>query len=252
MAGHLIIFLLSARMLAQPLWTGDTAAIHPEGTSEVGVFSPYIHSFGTWEVSTYPIWDLLAPGITVKKQWYAKAGIAIASRHGLEYPTFLLKSMARNGAGGIIPPDSSIPHILSMENTLLVTWSVGSRTSISFKMEADTAGTFGASDFPTIDFALAYPRTAHYHTHFSVLAGSDIQIRLPSPAKWIKALELLVDIDVFYMPRYATNHMFEHKTALYVQFSTWALIAGYKLSWGPLPSGTDFRIFPIIDALWTF
>ena len=80
-----------------------------DGAWDVGIFAPLRHGLSEdLEISSHPITAFWNGNFALKKGWGELGGWGVSTRHGFSYPTRLLAAFARDGAGGILPPDAKI------------------------------------------------------------------------------------------------------------------------------------------------
>ena len=242
----LLIALLLPSLAIASNWTAGTAHTSPKGTMEVGLFNPlkYAVSDDT-ELATFPIDNLLFPNLAIKHQWKQNASWAFASQHSLSYPSLLLKTISREGSGGILPNNSDIPQLLTLNNQFLVSYTTPS--GMIFTPQIGIELTYGAEAdrFPTIDLPLIYQRTASYHSGYTVNGGIDIDGDINS--HWAYSL----DLDFYYLPNMDGDTSIEHKALLqYFTGRHMTLMAGYKFIRAEYPFGQNTRLIPLVDILW--
>lgn len=239
------------------IWSAGSAFTIPRGRFEVGIFQPLQYGFNeSTEFYGFPLLFFIMPNFGVKKRWPEVEGINLTTMHTISCPTFLLKTISREGTGGILPKEAIIPFILSFENHVLTTFIVNKYLAITPKAGFALSLVSGNSDFPTIDYHLFYPRTADYHESPTFNFGLDLQ------GKIIFDFDYYVDGDIFLLALEEGNFTFEHKfMILWKKSSGFNILAGYKYSIGKFPftinkklypSGYDSKFFPIIDLQWGF
>ena len=242
----ILIILCAGTLFAEnAVWHDGSANTLPEGRIEVGLFQPLRYGLNeTFELSTFLLADILIPNITAKKFWINYYGIDFASKHSLIFPTPLLNTIAREGAGGILPANSKIPFILVLNNQILSTYEFLPDFELTIKLGLSQAIVSGRKDFPTIDLPLVYNRTSVYHENNLFNCGIDLRGIL------YKNIDFLIDYDHFFLPRDYADFCVEHKGLLIWKINRkFALSAGYKLVYSDYPSklqrNTD--VFPLID-----
>ena len=243
LAGVLSVLFVGPTLLhAQPSWTAGTAKTVAPERLELGVFGPVRYGLSErLEVATHPGWAVLSPNLSAKISW-GKAGTwRFATRHRLAYPTPLLRTLSRRGAGGILPGNAQVPHIFALNNAVLASTDLGNEYLLTLDLGLIVAPRFGSSNMPTIDFPFAYPRTAAYHTLGTGHAG----VRLDGPIAG--PVGFRADVDTFVMPEWG-DVAFEHGiTIIWSITPDWRLSAGYRLSVGSYPFGWDWRVVPVAD-----
>lgn len=242
----LVISFVTLSLFAESsIWSKGTTDVLPQGRWEVGVFQPLSYGLNeTMELSTFALADLVMPNITLKKFWKNMEGWKFTSKHSLLYPSILLNVMAKEGALGILPDNSVIPHIFVLSNQFMISYKYNEYLNIIPKIGFSAALVAGDSDFPTIDMPFVYNRTSIYHENVMFNVGLDVRGNISSK------FEYLVDIDKFIMDKEYCEFSYEHKAMLIWKINRkFALSGGYKLTYSDYPSkmqrSTD--IIPLID-----
>lgn len=232
------------------IWSNGSTDVLPKGRWEVGIFQPLSYGLNeTTELSTYALTDLLMPNITIKKFWKDLEGWKFTSKHSLIYPTIFLNTIAKEGAGGILPDNSKIPQILVSSNQFLISYKLNEYLQFIPKIGFSAALVGADSDFPTIDQPFIYNRTSVYHEKIMFNVGLDVRGNITPK------FEYVVDVDKFIMDKEYCEFSYEHKLMIIWKINRkFALSGGYKLSHSDYPSqmqrNTD--IIPIIDLQMGF
>ena len=133
---------LAASAHSQP-WSAATAHTLAPGTLDAGLFQPVRYGIGSRiELSSSAV-GILSPGVDVKLGWRDAGAWRLATQHGVNYPTPLLRLFSREGIGGMLPSDSSVPHLLSFRNRILATravaadhgWECADAASVPMRMQ---------------------------------------------------------------------------------------------------------------------
>ena len=230
-------------------WSGNTAFVLPEKRVEVGLFQPLRYGFSEQlEFSMHPLLFFVMPNIDLKWAHGTKGSFALASRHGITYPTPLLRLLAKEGIGGLISPEFEIPHIFSFQNELLASTSVFDNHMFTGKIGVNLGLRSGEIDSrTTIDLPIVFARTSLYYNDFGLNFGGDMQGPL------FKKVDYLVDVDVFYYPTADAdvNCTIEHKGLLtWKKSASFQLCLGYMLSYGEYPFGDQWHLLPLFDVQW--
>ena len=242
----LLAGLLSTAVHAGAGKTHGTAAVLDKGEWEVGLYTALRRGMGDGlELSIHPLTAILSPHIAVKKAWVREGDWHLASRHSLIYPTPLLRFLAREGTGGIIVADATIPHIIAADNRLLLSRDLTKRTTLSLRGRMMLGAELGESSWPTIDMPLAYTRTAAYQDHLATAAGVQLDGRI-----W-RHLYYRAEIDGWLLP---------------LSEGAWAAEARPSLIWRPTgrfttavgatgivaeyPYGRAWHVLPSFDLIW--
>jgi hypothetical protein len=228
--------------------THGTADILDAGEWEIGLYAPLRRGFsGGWEISLHPLTALASPNVAVKKQWVDGGDWSLTSRHSLHFPARLLRALAREGTGGILVADATIPTIAATDHRLLASTQLGESTMLSLSARVLLGLEFGDSQWPSLDMPIAYPRTAAYQDTAAFAAG----IQLDGPI-W-KSLNYRWATTVWALPFSEGRWAAESKTALpwrpndsfTAQLSLTGTLADY-------PYGTDWHLLPGFDFIWSW
>jgi len=219
---------------------------------EVGVFGPLRFGLADQlEISAHPLWLFLIPQIAVKKGWTLWQDWHLASRHQLIYPTMLLRALAREGAGGVLPPSSEIPHLLTFQNELWMSRPFGAQNWFTARVGVLASPRVGPSDFPTIELPVVYPRTASYHSDFTAYLSAHWlreEIRL-----WGFPFGVQLAATVFALPEAGGRfHLEQDGEILLGTSDRFRASLGYKWIYGEYPFGAMANLLPIFDLQWGF
>ncbi|MFU8803855.1 MAG: hypothetical protein ACNA8W_08620 [Bradymonadaceae bacterium] len=243
----LAILGLSSPAFAQSTnWVDDTAYTAGQGEWEIGLFGPVRYGLvDTVELSMHPLIAILMPNASAKVAWIRDEEWQIATRHGISYPTPLLRTLSKEGIGGVLPSHARVPHIISLNNEVLVSRFVAWNHLMTWKIGVHFAPRFGSSEWATIDLPLVYARTAAYHGTATGRVGVDFHGPL------IGKFDYAIDADVFMMPGMEGSFGVEHGTKLTWHLSDrFVLQAGYKVTYGGYPFGNQFHVLPVVDMQW--
>ena len=227
------------------IWSEGTAYILPQKRVELGLFQPLRYGQSqNIEWSTHPIYFFIIPNFSLK--WFNGFynNLAIASRYSVYYPTMLLRTIAREGTGGIISPEFDIPQMVAFNGEALFSKSLNQNTLITLKIGLAFGIKFGGLDErTTIDLPLVYYRLAVFYHGYQLRSGLDLDGHLYK--RWHFAL----DADYYYIPSVENNKAFEHKGLLIWKKSEMTQYTlGYKLVYGEYPFGSQWHLFlPIFD-----
>lgn len=244
----LLMLLSAGRASARSTrWSIGTADTLPRGRLETGIFSPLRYgAVEGFEVSSHPLLCALMPNVGFKVGIMDAGEWSAAMRHSLHYPTPLLRLLAREGTGGILPAAATVPQIIGWSPEMLASYAPSPDRVVTAKLGLLLAATFGDSDMPTIDLPLVFPRTAAYHNGATVIGGLDLDSKL------VGGLWVLLDLDLYIMPWDQGSFALEHALMLTYRTGGIALSAGYKLVFGEYPFGTDVHILPLLDLAFAW
>lgn len=231
-------------------WTSGTAQLLPRGRMEIGLFQPLRYGWSDHiEISTHPLIDFVMPNLNVKWAHNSLGKFQFATKHGIYYPTPLLRLISREGTGGIISPEFEIPHMVSIYNEIILSHQLHKnhqltgKLGFSFAIKSD-----GLDSRTTIDLPIIFPRLAVFYHGFVSRAGLEIQ------GKLFKRWNYFADTDVFYTPTSDEAFAAEHKGLLiWTKSSRFQICLGYKLVYGEYPFGTQWHLFlPLFDLQWAW
>ncbi len=231
----------------------DSARLVPAGRMELGVFAPLRWGVAErLELSFYPLWMLVAPNLALRVGWGRAGGLEWASDHSLGYPTPLMRLLAREGTGGIVPSDVLYPHLISLANHLLATRELPGGHLLSARLGGQVAKNLTAFDGPEfwsqVEWHYAWPRTAAWFTGWSLDGGLAAQGPLTGPFGY------RITLDGFHFPGLKGDRAVEWSVV-----ATWRprpgleLHAGATWSWARFPYGTRTSVaLPLVDLVWAF
>jgi hypothetical protein len=229
-------------------WSSGTALLLPEGRMEIGIFQPFRYGWTkSLEFSMHPLAAFIIPNLSLKWSHGQNNGYFFASRHSIIYPTLLLRSVSKEGTGGLISPEFNIPHMISIYNEVVMSKEVMANHLLSFKAGANFALKSGSLDQrTTIDLPIIFPRLAVYYHRFNFRFGSDLR------GKFFRRWDYLLNTDLFYTPAGNENFAFEHEgLLLWNKSERFQFFIGYKLAYGEYPFGTQWHLlFPMLDLQW--
>lgn len=231
-------------------WSSGTAYLLPAGRWEIGVFQSLRWGYSeSLEISTHPLAFFVMPNLAVKWSHGFYRDFKISTRHSLYYPTPLLRTIAREGTGGIISPEFDIPHLVSIYNEVLISKLIAKGHLITGKagfcvaIESDEL-----NDRTTIDLPLVFPRLNVFYQGYGFRGGCNLE------GKLVRRWNYLADVDVFYYPGADEAMAFEHKgLLLWTKSQRFQLCFGYKLTYGEYPFGTQWHLLgPLFDLVWAW
>ncbi len=229
------------------IWTNSTSEVLPAKAKEIPLFGvKRIGLRNDKELQIHPIFFFLYPHVGLKKQWGNKGDWTIGSYHSIAYPSLLLKSMAREGTGGILPKTSVIPQIITTKNEVFATKMISNQFFVMASLGVELAASFGDADFPTIDFPFAYRRTAVYHDKIvpklGIAFGGHISAKV----------DFMIDVNAYKMFSETGGLILENKAFVFWRKSDrFGLKAGFATAFGRYPYGLDFRIMPALDLVFS-
>lgn len=231
-------------------WSSGTAYLVPTGRWEIGLFQSLRYGYSeSLEFSTHPLAFFLMPNLNVKWSHGSHRSLKISTRHSIYYPTPLLRTISREGTGGIISPEFDIPHMVSIYNEVLFSKPITSSHLITGKAGFCISIKSGDLDEGTsIDLPLVFPRLNVFYQGYGFRSGCKLE------GKLVKRWSYLVDIDGFYYPGANEKIAFEHTgLLLWTKSRRFQLCFGYKLTYGDYPFGTQWHLLgPLFDLVWAW
>ena len=230
------------------IWSSGTAYLLAAGRWEIGVFQPLRYGYSeNLEFSTHPVVFFIIPNLNAKWSHHPIDGFDFATQHQIYYPTLLLRTLSREGTGGIISPEFHIPHMISIYNEMVLSKPIAEKYLITGKIGFNLALKSGTlDDRTTIDLPLVFPRLSVFYHGYGFRSGVDLVRKMSE--HW----NVLVDADLFFYPNADEDFAFEHKgLMLWNKSNGFQFCAGYKLTFGKYPFGTQWHLLaPIFDVQW--
>jgi len=226
--------------------THGTASVLADGEWEIGVYAPLRRGMGNdVELSIHPLVALLSPHLVVKKAWKPDGEWRLASRHSLFYPTPLLRSLAREGTGGVIVADAVIPPILVSDNRIIVGRTLSDTTILSLSGRLMLGAELGESNWPSLHMPLAYTRMAAYQDNVAMALGTQLDGRLFS------TFHYRIDLDGWALPLSEATWATEAKvTAHWRPSDRFTAQTGATAVVGAYPYGNNWHVLPAFDLIW--
>lgn len=242
-------------------WSDGTARTIPQNRFEMGILhtpARYGISDNT-ELITYPLWDALIPGIYVKRFWTDSHAYLITTTHGMFSPTPLLRFVAQEGTGFLLPPDNYVPMFVVLESYLLISRPIINDHIATAKLGGKVAVAIDdhTNDYPpyrrlqTIDYPFIFSRTA-FLTKTPGISPS-IGISFDGPV----ARHLTYSFDCSYFFFALRDNLREE------EMTSWAFEPSGYLAWhvsdsftfqvgaaysiGSYPFGNNWVIYPTVD-----
>ena len=240
-------------LFSAPVWAGagsthGTAVVLEEGQWEIGLYAALRRGFSDGlELSIHPVTAFQSPHLGIKKSWSDQEDTHWASRHSLIYPTPLLKSLAREGTGGILAADSILPHIVVSDNRVMHSREISENTTVTVSGRLMLAASFGESNWTGIHMPLAYPRTAAYQDGLASAAGIQIDGII------VESIRYRVDLDGWYLPLSAGQWALEAKGTIPWQPSeSFTAQATATAIFAEYPYGTAWHLLPGFDFIFSW
>ena len=235
-------------------WDSHSAHIMPPKKWSVGIFHPIRYGIKDGlELSSHPGWFFVLPNASFKVPFSDFKSFNTATRLSFVYPTPLLNMLSRKGIGGIIDPNLTIPPMLGVSGSFIMSREV-LRVNLTVKAGLDFGLVFGDLDVRSnIDLPIVYHRLEVFHNGWGLHSGLDIDKNLT------KKIRIFMDVDLRFIPdtskkgkrkNYAMrsgDYSIEHKMLLIWEHSSkFRIMTGYKLVSGDYPYGKQTRLLPYI------
>ena len=252
-----ICFVCSVIIGQQRIWDSHSAHTLPAKRWSVGVFQPIRYGISdNLETSFHPGWFFIMPNASFKVPHSDLGSFKTAKRISLIYPTPLLNMLSREGIGGLIDPNLTIPPMLGVSGSLLF-----SKDALGFnltsKVGLDIGLVMGELDTRSnIDLPIVYHRLEVFHNKWGLHAGLDLVKEVS------KDLELFLDLDLRLLPDFdkgnesqeysmrSGDYSIEHKLLVsWNRGNRFRILVGYKLVAGDYPYGKQMRLLPYIPML---
>ncbi len=243
------IILLSSFNSAQDStsvdWLYGSAEIISPGQWEIGLFQPLVRSLSSdLQISLHPIIFFVMPNGTLTKTWGSVKQWKIASRHGLCYPTLLLRMVTKEGIWGFISPEFDIPGILLASNDLLASM-VNTSYKLTFKAGITIAVKGDEIDSRTsIDLPLIYNRLSPLYSGNYIKIGGDYQLTLN------RKTVFFLDFDYFLLNNSGNYTALEHTALICRSKNKRQISIGYKFITAEYPFGVQKHLLPVFDIRW--
>lgn len=244
----IILFLTAfgARQVKAVDNSAGTAYAMEKGQVQIGFFAPLQIVFSdSVEWKTHPLLFVLMPNLELKLAHKSIKKIDWATKHGFFSPTYLLRQTAREGTGGFISPEFSIPPMAAIYNGIVLSKIISQKHILSLNAGFQFALKSGKLDKrTTIDLPFIYPRLAVFYSGYQFLTGMNAAGKLSD--RWGY--------------RFSVSGFWEKEHALESSgFISWSskgktqLRLGYFLSYAQYPFGKQAHLFfPTLDIVWRF
>jgi hypothetical protein len=202
------------------------------------------------EVSLHPVAFFVVPNVDVKVGWGEPGGVALASVHGLSYPTPLMRLLSREGTGGILPADVTFPHVVSTSQHLYASIPIRSHLltgRLGGRLAWNVTEFDGPRFWSEVEWHFVWPRAAAWYTGWSVDGG------LSAQGPVVGRFRYRADVDLFLMPGLDGDRAVEWRLLLEWRRSRrFRLAGGAAFSWAAFPYGERllWPPFPVLDATW--
>ncbi len=229
-------------------FSNDNALTIGDNNRQIGLFKPFIIGTPEIEISTHPLLFLIKPNFKIKKYLGKRHNLDFAGRFGFDYPSLLLKTLEREGTGGVLSIDETIdpiPHLFILSSELLLTKKIAA-LQITNKIGLSLCPGCDLDSRNIIDLPIIYPRMKLYDSKILQNVGLDIKYFVSEKIK------INTDLDFLIIPK--ENTFIEHKLLFnYFLSKKISFTTGYKLVYGKYPYGKYLDLFPLLDITfyWT-
>lgn len=237
-----------------PVWSGKHALVIPDRRLELGLFGSSHYGWRGLEFSLHPIWFFALPHAEMKAQTGAVGERSLSAvQLRLSYPTAFLELVAREGAGGLLPPNSSPPQALQVELDYLLTTFAGPLSrgyrhmaTVSVGAALAVSGSFTPRELPLLDFPFAYPRLAAVYT------GGVPRFAVHFEGPLLQKLHYEVSATYYAMPDLpdvSAPFALEPTGQVEYRFTDQVAVSlGVRTSVAKYPYGTRFHALPYADV----
>lgn len=237
---------LSPGFTQQMLWSYGTARTLPTGQQEFGILHPFqIGASDNLEVSAQPLLGLtLCPNISFKNQWYKDMWI-ISSRHAFCMPTMLLRTIRETGWKDFIPDTLEIPYVFNFRNEFLATRQLNLNMKITAKAGFEFSLRAGGDSLPALSHPLVYLRSTTLNNRVLWYAGAQYDTKV------YKNFNAMADLCFISSGLGIKDWAIEHKGYfIWNKSLKFAVLIGYKMSYGSYPDKNRYFIIPVADLIW--
>jgi hypothetical protein len=197
MMRSLFLMSLVVGSSAEALEARDTAEVLKKGDVNAGVFGPLNVGLGDgMELQTHPLVSLLSPNAVLRKRHGQFAGGALTGEYGLSVPTYGLRFLQGDKAGGFFPASRSLPLLVVPRLGAVWTKACSSKAVLSARGDLAVGVPFGPVDVPStgeglLDLLFA-PVVGSYRARLGVMYDRALLERLRLRADlqvWLHGLE---------------------------------------------------------------
>jgi len=240
--------MFSQDSLTKNYWTNGTAYTIPKNSWELGLLTASRYGISkNLEISAHPLMFFLMPQVQLKVGWGEYSGFQLATEHGIFYPTVFMRLVAREGTGGLISPEFTIPQMFAIYNRFLTSYRPFRDAILSAYAGIAFSFKFGPlNPQSTIDLPVIYPRLAVFYNQPEFDIGIDFR------GKFVPRFGWLFSIKNFIVCGTPDNFFLENKGVLAYtsKKETLRVEAGYKLCFGRYPAGPQWHLLPAVDLVF--
>ena len=238
------------------IWTSETAYTTSLKNGNISLLTPSrVGIKGGMELSSLLAADFWVPNLMIKRTHFNKKDFLIATRHGLYSPSPGLNWAQKKGHQTIVDSLTSVPHIVTIRNEVIVSKSFDGGLScssprpyliITAAFAADLGVPFEENDLKQIDEHLLGSRNP-------ALTGRGLLInaRIRADAELSKTMYLEGGLKFFSGDMFGNMAMEHHAALQNFIFKNTSVTLGYILSIGNF-SSANIKLFPSFDLTWYF
>jgi len=202
----------------------------------------------------HPLMLFLSPSLSVKYNFYNNNNLLISSVHGFNYPTLFMRLIKGKGTGGFISPEFNIPHIFSINNSIIATIILNKNHFLtgSFGMEF-ALNNSKLEPGTSIDLPLILPRSMVYYKNMG------FNLKFIGEGNLFEDFNYHLKNEFFFFPVKDDVYDYEYQNTSNSFFweltgnifwnirNTFKLGIGSKLCYGTYPFGIKWHLIPVID-----
>jgi hypothetical protein len=200
------------------------------------------------ELGLHPVWFFMLPHFEAKLTWLAwNDAWYFGSQHRVSYPSLFLKFISREGAGGLLPPNTEVPAALMFDNDVLLSRTLGPDHIATLRFGVSVAAHGSTEDLPLLDFPFLYQRFAPLYAPLVPRAGASIEGRVYGPVHFaldVQASYLPIDEDQGITDAWAYE---EALTLHYRPTDQHQLSTGMLVEQAEYPIGWRMHLMPTVD-----
>lgn len=255
-----LVFYLVSNAQLNGIWTLGTSFTVLPKKMEIGVFSPLRYGL-TPKLELQTFWEAnyKLPNVAVKKYWGKIFwDFHIASRHGIYYPTMLVRRPLFADFFSVADTFGLAPHTLVFRNEVLLSKFLVKKTSCTAPNHLMTIKLGIANALVMGDTALVpyYPQHLIF-TRASVLKKNILSyLGLDFTGHLGQKLDYFTDLEfqsVGWGKWLPDTFAVEHKGGIIYPLSEkWRMAIGYKLATGNYPKPKAIFFSPMFDFIYSF
>jgi hypothetical protein len=234
-----------ASLLPAADWTGQSALIMPRAHAELALFGESRIGLGRELSLGVHVAGLaaLSPHAALLYRFWQQRGLHLGARLGLAYPWPTLWLLTGEGAGALLPGDTTPAQALL--------WDLGARGSLELPraqlltLEAAlvVAAKFNETSSPLLDFPFLYPRFAALHAPVTARFSASAEGVIVAGLRWVGGLQAWI------LPVVKHGFALEPRAGLgWVAPRNVSVELGFRGSYARYPVGLRFHATPTFDV----